>query len=140
MKIIPLSQDAYYERLNRPHNPPDANVSEEAFEAEYHLLYDQLEKILNQFGENNAYGEGDFNLEPALADSRGLGLEISNDEFISEALLKDLQELLLKEAPAWEIYLGSGQYDFGIFISVENIWLHRTSREILAQLDPVILP
>lgn len=140
MKIIPLGQDAYYERLNCPHNPPGLDTSKEAFEAEYYLLYDQLEKLLDQCGENNAYGEGDFYLEPALVDSRGIGLEITNNMFISEKLLTDLQGLLLKEAPGWDIYLGSGQYDFGLFIGGESIWLYRTNQEVLPQLEHLILP
>jgi hypothetical protein len=77
-------------------------------------------------------------LEPHIADSRGLGFEITNDSIISERLLLSLQELLVHHAPGWEIFLGSSLYEFGIFIGPGSIWMRRINDEVLPQLQPFL--
>ena len=104
------------------------------FRERYFVLYDKLEAILSEFGVNNAYGQGDYYLEPAINMSRGLGFEVCNDAFITEPLLFRLQGLLTSIAPNWEFYLRSDNFDYGIFVSTEAIRLHRENDSLLPQL------
>jgi hypothetical protein len=135
MNIISLAEEDYFQRLNSPHNPPSREVLGEAFDSEYYRLYDLVKSVMKDYGENDAYGEGDYNLEPHIADSRGLGFEISNESIISERLLLSLQGVLVHHAPEWEIFLGSALYEFGIFIGPGSIWMHRLHDGILPQLN-----
>lgn len=124
-----ISEADFYRKLGEPHNPPESNVSEEVFDAEYYRLYDRVEKVLEHCGENNAYGEGDYCLEPHISASRGLGLTITNPGIISPELFEQLGECIRDTDTRWEIYLGSDEYDFGIFISSTEvlIWKNQDS-------------
>ena len=122
--IHQLTEADYYHKLDQPHNPPESDLGEEAFDAEYHRLYDEIEPILARHGQNNAYGEGDYYLEPHIADSRGLGLEVTNPRIITPNLISELSDAVRRIDPRWEIYVGSGEFDFGIFVSASEakIW------------------
>ena len=135
MSIIPLTEEAYYQRLNSPHNPPSGELVGEAFDSEYYRLYDLVKSAMKDYGKNDAYGEGDYNLEPHISDSRGLGFEVSNESIIGEKLLLNLQEVLVHHAPEWEIFLGSAYYEFGIFIGPVSIWMHRCHEGVLPQFN-----
>ena len=125
MIINALSEEAYYTHLDRPHNPPDPAMPTDAFDAEYYRLFDRVVAIMSEHGENNAYGEGDYCLEPHIVQSRGLGFEITNPSIVTEHLILRLQALVAQHAAAWELYLGSCQCDFGIFIGPTTISMHR---------------
>lgn len=118
--IIQLSEAEYYDRLDQPHSPPEGDDSKMAFEAEYYRIYEEVESILARHGENDAYGEGDYNLEPHVTDSRGLGLEVTNPTIVTSRLIDELSDSLRRIDTRWEIYLGSSNYDFGIFISADE--------------------
>jgi hypothetical protein len=134
MTIHTLSEENYYKHLKRPHHPPDDAMPEADFEAEYDALYDRVEANMSEHGENSAYSDGDYNLEPCIAKSRGLGFEITNPSIVTESLLRRLQALIIQHAPLWEIYMGSCHYDFGIFIGPEKIQMNRHPG-LLRQLD-----
>lgn len=122
--IHQLTEEDYYQKLDQPHNPPGSDLGEEAFDAEYYRLYDEVGSIFARYGENNAYGEGDYYLEPHIVDSRGLGLEITNSRIVTPNLISELSDAVRRIDPRWEIYLGSGVFDFGIFVSASEakIW------------------
>ena len=138
MTIIALSKDDYYEHLDKPHNPPDEAIPTATFDEEYYRLFDRVSSIMCEHGDNNAYGEGDYNLESGIARSRGLGLEITNASIVTEHLLRRLQTVVCQHAPDWEIYLGSAQYDFGIFIGPTIVRLYRRSNNVLPQLNEFV--
>ncbi len=104
------------------------------FDTEYDALYDRVEAIMSEHGENDAYGGGDYYLEPFIAQSRGLGFEITNASIITDSLLRRLQALIIQHAPRWELHLGSCNFDFGIFIGPESIRMNRHPG-LLRQLD-----
>ncbi len=138
MTIISLSEEEYYKHLERPHNPPDPSMPEADFEAEYDALYDRVEAIMTEHGDNSPYSDGDYNLEPYIAPSRGLGFEITNPSIVTESLIRRLQALTIQHAPLWEIYMGSCNFDFGIFIGPESIRMNRHSG-LLRQLDEFVV-
>lgn len=135
MEIIEISYEEGMERLRCPHNPPDTVVSEKEFDEEYYALYDLVEPIMASQGVNDAYGQGDYYLEPSISRSRGLGLEISNPEIISTQLLQKLNSVIATRAPDWEIYLRSANFDFGVFIGPSIIRMHRNSPKLLCWLS-----
>lgn len=137
MTIIALSEDDYYERLDRPHNPPDPTMPTAAFDEEYYKIFDRVAAIMSEHGENNSYGDGDYNLEPHISQSRGLGFEITNASIVTEHLLRRLQALLVQHAPDWELFLSSSECDFGIFVGPTTIRLHRHN-DLLPQLNEFV--
>ena len=130
--ITTITEAEYYQKLGKSHNPPDADMMEEAFDKEYYKLYDEVEAIFDRCGKNDAFGDGDFCLSPHIAKSRGLGLEVTNTGIVSPALLEELSSAIRISAPGWEVYLGSGNFDFAVFISADSALLWRR--------DPAVLP
>jgi hypothetical protein len=120
MQIQQLSEEDFYQKLGQAHNSPGSDLSEEEFAAEYYRLYGEIEIILARHGKNDAYGEGDYYLEPRIVDSRGLGLEVTNPNMISPKLISELSDAVRRINPLWEIYLGSGECDFGVFVSASG--------------------
>jgi hypothetical protein len=138
LRIISLSEDDYYAHLDKPHNPPDSSVAASAFDEEYYGLFQRVAAIMSEHGDNDPYDQGDYTLEPHIAESRGLGLSITNAAIVTELLLRKLQCVVSQFAPDWEIYLGSSQYDFGIFIGPTSIRMHRNNIELLPQIDELV--
>jgi len=126
--ILPLSKSDHTLKVGRAHNPPDKTTSEEDFAAEYYRLFDEVEKIMARYGTNDAYEQGDYYLEPRISHSRGLGLVITNPDIASPALLHELSEAIGRTDPRWEVYLASGEFEFGIFISAEKAWVWRAKK------------
>jgi len=137
MTINALSEDEYYAHLDQPHNPPDPTMPTAAFDAEYYQLFDKVAAIMSEHGENNAYCEGDYYLEPHISQSRGLGFEITNPSIVTEHLLLRLQALVAQHAPSWELFLGSALCDFGIFVGPTIIRMHRHDN-LLPQLNEFV--
>jgi|GEM_PF-1842556 len=138
MKILQLSEEDCTAKLAKPYNPPDASVDKAAFEEEYYALYQRVKTIMSDHGTNDPYGQGDYTLEPYMAESRGLGASITNDAIVTAELLHKLQAAVSQHAPQWEIYLGSGDYNFDLFIGPEIIWMHRNTPDLLPQLSKLI--
>ena len=134
MTILEISDKEHGERLAQPFNPPAAQLSDDEFDSEYYALYDLVEQLMARRGVNDAYGQGDYCLEPYLTRSRGLGMEITNPAIITHQLLKELQAILAVHAPNWEIYLRSGEFDYGIFIGLSEVRVQRNTSELLKQL------
>ena len=126
-----LSKADYYQKLDLPHDWPDEGVDEDALATEYYALYNAIEPILAQCGVNNAYGQGDYFLEPHLANSRGLGLEVTNPRIVTSELIDALSNAVNQFAPRWEIFLGSGECDFGIFISASEAKIWKSEDSLL---------
>jgi hypothetical protein len=63
-------------------------------------------------------------LEPHIANSRGLHVEVINPSIITRELLTELSDSISRIDPRWEVYLSSGDFDFGVFISATEaqIW------------------
>jgi len=120
MKKEPLDSEAFYQHLERPHNPPPDTVTDTEFEVEFYAVSDELSSILSEFGENDPFGNGDYNFDPGFVRSRGMGFESSRDDFISHDLILRLVEHLQFRRPEWEfaIYLPNGG---GIFVSAERL-------------------
>ena len=134
MHLIELSNEEHYKKLDLPHNPPEASVSDKEFEVEYYSIYDRLELIVAEYGTNNAFSEGDYYLEAGIMRSRGIGFEITNDSIVTEELLHRLQHLIVNHAPSWEIHLRSGDFKYGIFVGCDQIFINRDRPAILAHL------
>ncbi|HEY1121679.1 MAG TPA: hypothetical protein VGE67_08770 [Haloferula sp.] len=122
--ILPLSKSDHNLKVGKAHNPPDKTISEGDFEAEYYRLFDEVEKIMARYETNDPYEQGDYYLEPRISNSRGLGLVITNPDIASPALLHELGEAIRRTDLRWEVYLASGEFEFGIFISAESalVW------------------
>jgi hypothetical protein len=133
--FVELTEKEHSEKLNKPHNPYDSQISDEEFLMEYDLLFERIEAILSEFGKNDPYGQGDYNLEPATSGkSRGFGVEISNAKMLTKVFLLRLQMLLRTYAPMWEIYLRSDQYNYGIFVAADTIRFYRNTDQLLPRL------
>jgi len=124
--ILPLSKAEHYLKIGEAHNPPDDTTSEDEFDREYYRLFEEVEKIMARYGDNDPYEQGDYSLEPHISQSRGLGLVITNPGIPSPALLDELSEAIRRTDPRWEVYLGSGEFEFGIFISAEKALVWRS--------------
>ena len=134
MKIIEIQEDAYSRRLKKPHNSP-ISVDDMLFQKEYHILYNNIETALLEYGKNDVYGQGDYCLENSIIASRGLGFEITNDKIVTQAFLSRFQNIVIKNA-GWEIFLQSGTFDWGIFIGHSIIHLYRKSGDLLKTVLP----
>lgn len=119
MHKLALASDDYYEHLGRPHNPPPDSVSDAEFETEFYTVSDAVSAILSEFGENDPFGDGDYNFDPGWTRSRGIGFEISHIDFLSDELVARLRDLLLLHHPEWELYIACPSR--GLFISHETI-------------------
>jgi hypothetical protein len=110
MKTFALSEDEAYEVLDEAYNPPvfTETYTEQEFSEEWHGTRRKLDAMLSQFGKNDAYGEGDYNLGETLALSRGIGLEITSSSLLNKRLIPKVQELLVTLDKEYEI-------DFAIF-------------------------
>jgi hypothetical protein len=134
MTLLEISDKEHGERLDQPFNPPDVDMPEDEFNLEYYSLYDRVDLVMARHGVNDAYGQGDYCLEPYIARSRGLGMEVTNPDIITHKLLEELQDILAAHARNWEIYLRSGEFDYGIFIGASAVRLQRKSKVLLKQL------
>ena len=136
MHIIELSEKEYFARLETPYHPPDDSISDEQFDEEYYRLFDRLEPLLADFGSNDAYGAGDYYLEPRITRSRGLGFEVTNDDIVTEIFLGSLQHLVATHSPEWELYLRSDGWQYGIFVGPTEVRIHRNGPDILPYIRP----
>jgi hypothetical protein len=96
MKIIKMTEDAVYDHLDEPFNPPAINESftEDDFSAEWHGVRNRFEDLLAKFGENDAYGNKDFNLGETLTLSRGIGVELTSQKMLNRELIPETQRFL----------------------------------------------
>ena len=134
MIILNLTREECSHRLDTPYNPPDSSISDQAFDAEYYLLFDKLEEYFAAHGKNDAFGQGDYYLEPSIMRSRGIGFEISNSEIVTMNLLHGLQKLVAENAPEWEIYFRSDNFDYDVFISPSAVRIYRDNPDLLPQI------
>ena len=134
MTILNLSREECSHRLDTPYNPPDSSISDQAFDAEYYLLFDKLEEYLAAHGKNDAFGQGDYYLEPSIMRSRGIGFEISNSEIVTMNLLHGLQKLVAENAPEWEIYFRSDNFDYDVFINPSSVSIYRNTLNLLPDI------
>jgi hypothetical protein len=104
MNISIVSRENIYKHLNTPFNPPvfSDSFEKENFRQEWHETRDSLKVVLDQFGEWNAYGEGDYFLDTILTLSRGIGVEITNVNMLTRELLVAVQTFLAKLEHAYE--------------------------------------
>lgn len=107
MKIIRISSEEMKDRLNAPFNPPNFTdtFTREMFHLEWHKCRNRLKNLLEQFGQWNAYGEGDYFLDEIVVLSRGFGVEITNPSIVTKKLLRCLQEFLQDLDQNYEIDL-----------------------------------
>ena len=124
--ILSLSEPDHDLRIDNAHNPPDKTTSQDEFDREYYRLFEEVEKIMVRYGTNDPYENGDYYLEPRISDSRGLGLTITNPDIASPALLDEPSEAIRRTDSRWEVYLASGEFEFGIFVSAEKAWVWRS--------------
>ena len=124
--VLPLSKADHNLKIGNAHNPPDEKTSEDEFDREYYRLFEEVEKIMGRYGTNDPYEQGDYHLEPRISQSRGRGLVITNPGIASPALPDELSEAIRRTGPRWEVYLGSGEFEFGIFISAEKALVWRS--------------
>jgi hypothetical protein len=122
--ILSLSESDHDLKIDNGHNPPDETTSGEDFDGEYYRLFEEVKEIMARYGENDPYEQGDYYLEPQISNSRGLGLAITNPDIASPVLLDELSEAIRRTDPRWEVYLASGEFEFGIFVSAEKalVW------------------
>ncbi|MCF7786499.1 MAG: hypothetical protein K9N47_10280 [Prosthecobacter sp.] len=135
MTILNLSREDCSHRLDTPYNPPAPSISDQEFDQEYYLLYSKLEEFMAAHGENNAFGQGDYYLEPSIMRSRGIGFEVSNSKIVTTELLQGLQKLAADHAPAWEIYFRSDNFDYDVFINPSAVRIYRNTQDLLPCLD-----
>ena len=123
--ILSLTESDHDLKIDSDHNPPGETTSRDEFDREYYRLFEEVAEIMARHGANDSYEQGDYYLEPQISDSRGLGLVITNPDIVSPALLGQLSEAIRRTDPLWEIYLGSGEFEFGIFINAEKAFVWR---------------
>ncbi|WP_395748544.1 hypothetical protein [Prosthecobacter sp.] len=131
---LELSKEDCLSRLDTPYNPPAPSVSDEEFSAEYYRLYDKLEELMALHGENNAFCEGDYYLEPTIMRSRGMGFEVTNSKIVTMDLLRGLQTLVTEHAPEWEIHFRSDNFDYDVFVGPSAVRIYRDSPELLPKI------
>ncbi|MFC5453832.1 hypothetical protein [Prosthecobacter fluviatilis] len=134
MTILKLSLEECSIRLDTPFDPPESSVSDQEFEEEYYRLFDTLEGFLAAHGKNDAYGQGDYYLEPNVMRSRGMGFEVANSAIVTMDFLHGLQKLVSERAPAWEIYFRSDNFDYDVFINPSEVRIYRDSPDLLPQV------
>lgn len=134
MTIFNLTREDCSLRLDTPYNPPAPSINDQAFAEEYYHLFDKLEEFMSAHGENNAFGQGDYYLEPSIMRSRGMGFEVSNSKIVTMDLLHGLQKLVSESAPEWEIYLRSDNFDYDVFISPSAVRIYRDNPELLPKI------
>jgi hypothetical protein len=134
MTILNLAREDCLHRLDTPYNPPASSVSDSEFDQEYYLLFTKLEEFMASHGENNAFGQGDYYLEPTIMRSRGMGFEVSNSKIVTMDLLRGLQKLVSDHAPEWEICFRSDNFDYDVFISPSTVSIYRNSQDLLPQI------
>lgn len=135
MTILNLSREDCSHRLDTPYNPPAPSISDQEFDQEYYFLYSKLEEFMAAHGENNAFGQGDYYLEPSIMRSRGIGFEVSNSKIVTMDLLCGLHQLVNEHAPEWEIYFRSDNFDYDVFISPAVARIYRNTQDLLPYLD-----
>jgi hypothetical protein len=134
MIILNLSREDCYLRLDTPYNPPASSITDQAFDEEYYLLFDKLEEFMAAHGKNDAFGQGDYYLEPSIMRSRGMGFEVSNSKIVTMDLLRGLQKLVSENAPEWEIHLRSENFDYDVFISPSAVRICRDNPDLPPQI------
>jgi hypothetical protein len=133
--ILPLSKANHDLKIHKAHNPPDETTPGEEFDSEYYRLFEEVEKIMARHGKNDPYEQGDYYLEPQISESRGLGLVITNPDIASPALLDELSEAIQRTDSRWEVYLASGEFEFGIFVNGEKALVWRAEGFEFSQPD-----
>lgn len=125
MKLSMFTEDEAYAHLEKAHNPPitGANFSEQDFAEEWHSVRDGLDRILQRFGENDAYGTKDYNLGDTVSLSRGVGLEVTSEKMLSMKLVPEVQNYLALLPHDYEIDLAIMTEDgvFHVFLGRNEI-------------------
>jgi hypothetical protein len=126
MKTIGITADQYYSKLDVPHNPPAPEISDDAFEVEFGCVHERLSKLLADLGTNDPFGQADYHLDYTVMRSRGIGFEITNEDFLTSELLSSMQNILKENAPNWEfsISIPGG----GLFVSADVVLAHNINR------------
>lgn len=132
-----MKEDAVYDHLDEPFNPPSisARFTEDDFSDEWQEARDQFEKLLSEFGENDEYGDKDFNLGETLTLSRGIGVELTSERMLNHDLIPKTQKFLESLPKEYEVdfALMTEEGIFHVFVN-RNVVRHSCPRSILKYL------
>jgi hypothetical protein len=139
INFVPMTKAEVYDYLEQSYNPPalTEEFSEEEFFSEWHEVRDGLKEVLDQFGEYNAFVEGDYVISDSAALSRGINVEITSNALVTPDLVPTVIAFLkaLPEKFEVEFDLETEESTHRLFVSQDGVKGH-CSREILQMLLP----
>ncbi len=136
--ICLISEQEAYAHLAQPYNPPalTKDFLEEDFYHEWHTVQKGLAKILNQFWENDAYGQGDYYIADSATLSRGINVCITSAKPLGDKIILLTQSYLMSLKFECEVdyTISTKDGDFEIFVSKDKVqaWCPLHIREKLA--------
>ncbi|MFC7339583.1 hypothetical protein ACFQY0_20505 [Haloferula chungangensis] len=134
-----LDRTEWEQFVDCPFNPPDESISDDEFRVEYFEVEERLRAVLQEFGDEDAYGEGDFYLENGFGRTRGLGFELGGESSLEcPGLIPRIIMLLNTIEPTYDIEIRGDQYDFYLYVSKNRIqaFLENPSRLSSFGLSP----
>lgn len=105
MDITRFTENETYTYLNQAFNPPTLSeeLTEECFFTEWHGVRNHLKAVLDQFGQDDAYGQGDFCLGDSASLSRGIGVCLTSSRLLMSDLIPVVTELLRSLSIDYEV-------------------------------------
>ena len=101
-----ISKEDFYVHLKTPYNPPVINTSEadEAFSNEWWIVRGALMKVLEEYGEEDDFGDKDFAVSDSHSNSRGIGVTITSPALFKNSMVSGVLGVLFEASEAYSIY------------------------------------
>lgn len=109
LNAFEISKEEGWDCLGQPFNPPAFNeqFTEDDFRDEWYAARGGLEAILSEFGDHDAYGNGDYNIGEDYGDSRFIGIEVNNPGILTPYFFNAVQSHLDSLHQTYTLYFCS---------------------------------
>lgn len=129
-----MGQEEWAHYASAAFNPPSEECFNDTFRNEYYGVESRLETILQEFGENDAYGEGDYYLDNGYGRTRGLGFEVSHESSLENPqVVPAIQRLLASLPDEYEVCIQGENFDFYVYVSPREVKAFTEDLERLAR-------
>ncbi|MCU0797819.1 MAG: hypothetical protein MUF31_18000 [Akkermansiaceae bacterium] len=119
MKYVPIKDLDAYRLLDEPHNTGTGSPFEPE---EWHATIHQLRRLLDQFGESDAFGDGDYYLPDSANSSRVIPVVFTSQKMVMPHVIEEIVRFLkgLREDYRLDVTLSS-DFDYFLFLSKAEI-------------------
>ncbi len=107
MNIEKLERAEVGEILETSYNMPETSTEEEedSIRGRWYEVRDLVQTAMDQFGEEDGLGNGDYSISDRASLSRGIHAEICGEKMLCPSLITEIQKVLFDLDEDFEVYL-----------------------------------